>query len=332
MNEDKTLISIIVPIFGVEKYISKFAHSLLSQSMTDNIEYIFIDDCTQDSSIRILKSVISEYPTLKDRCYIFHHRTNRGLAASRNTGMSYAKGTYVLHIDSDDWLSPYMLETMAQTIIKDETIDVVICDYYGAYSKKNIEYHQNIPHESKDLFKKMLKGEILYAPWNKLIKRSLFNKYKIEWTEGLNMWEDVSVIPKIIYYSKRIAYIPQALYYYNQQNVNSYSKNWNTNSVLNVCQAYKIINMFVNDLNDNDDYKKELEEFAIKTEFAILSHSPFSKTKYILSAFPKITIMQIFDSSLPIYEKVGFILYKHSLHKMGNLLLKCVNGIKKIVR
>ncbi len=98
------LISILVPIYGVEKYIERCSRSLFGQTYF-NIEYIFVDDCTKDNSIGILKKVLMDYPLRAKKVKIVSHSTNRGLSAARNTALTHAEGAYIMHVDSDDYLS-----------------------------------------------------------------------------------------------------------------------------------------------------------------------------------------------------------------------------------
>ncbi len=95
-------VSIIVPIYNVEKYIERCAVSLFEQDFED-IEYIFVNDCTPDNSVEILEKVIEKYPNRKSHLKIVHHKENKGLGSARNTGLEQATGNYILHIDSDDW-------------------------------------------------------------------------------------------------------------------------------------------------------------------------------------------------------------------------------------
>ena len=117
------MISIIVPIYKVENYIERCVRSLLEQTYI-GIEYIFVDDCSPDSSISILKKVIKEYPTRIDQIKIISHEKNMGLPAARNTGLKMAIGDYIFHCDSDDYVEKDMIEKMYQTA-KEKDADIV---------------------------------------------------------------------------------------------------------------------------------------------------------------------------------------------------------------
>ena len=96
-------VSVIIPIFGVERFIRKCAETLMEQTLQE-VEYIFVNDATPDGSISVLKEVIAYYPQRLTHVRIIEHKVNKGLPAARNTGLSYATGEYVFHCDSDDYL------------------------------------------------------------------------------------------------------------------------------------------------------------------------------------------------------------------------------------
>ena len=100
-------VSILVPVYGVEKYIEKCAVSLFEQSYED-IEYIFVNDCTPDRSIEVLRATIARYPQRQKQVVIIDHDVNRGLGAARHTATEWAAtGELVMHVDSDDYLMPH---------------------------------------------------------------------------------------------------------------------------------------------------------------------------------------------------------------------------------
>ena len=96
------LVSILVPVFNVEGYIERCARSLFEQTYS-NLEFVFVDDCSPDDSMKILGRIVEDYPIRKDAVRIIRHDHNRGLAASRNTALDNASGFFVCTVDSDDW-------------------------------------------------------------------------------------------------------------------------------------------------------------------------------------------------------------------------------------
>ena len=125
----KNKVSILVPVYGVEKYIEQCAVSLMEQTY-ENIEYIFVNDCTKDNSINILREVINRYPQRKSQVQIINHEKNRGLAAARNTALDASSGEYLWHVDSDDWIALDAVEKLVNIAIAKKS-DIIIFGNYN---------------------------------------------------------------------------------------------------------------------------------------------------------------------------------------------------------
>ncbi len=206
-------VSVIVPIYGVEKYIEKCARSIFEQTYAD-LEIIFVDDCTPDNSITILKQVLDEYPQKKDKTQILSYPQNRGLAGARKFGLEAAHGDYLLQIDSDDYIEQNdMVETLVLKAIE-TSADIVICDYNIVKDGKKTHTHVNPSLNHIDCLKQILKGQVHSAVWNKLIRRSLYIDNNIAPIQGLNMMEDLSVMYRLLYFAKKLAYVPLPFYNY----------------------------------------------------------------------------------------------------------------------
>ena len=120
-------VSVCIPVYGVEKYIEKCARTLFEQTLQD-IEYIFVDDCTPDRSIEILQKVLEEYPHRKNQVKVIRHEINQGVGAARNHAVAACTGEYVIHCDPDDWVELDMYETMYNKA-KETDADMVYCAY-----------------------------------------------------------------------------------------------------------------------------------------------------------------------------------------------------------
>ena len=103
MNTSFYKVSICVPIYGVEQYIERCVRSLFEQTY-ENIQYIFVNDCTKDKSIEILQQLLVQYPHRESQVHIITHDRNRGLGAARNTAVDAATGEFLFHVDSDDYI------------------------------------------------------------------------------------------------------------------------------------------------------------------------------------------------------------------------------------
>lgn len=171
-------ISVIVPFYGVEKYIARCTESLMCQTMQDDIEFIFVNDATKDNSLDVLQKVLAEYPERKEQITILHHERNKGLPAARNTGLSIARGKYIYHCDSDDYLEKDALEVLYRKAEENES-DIVWGDFYEIMTGGNRYKKQPAYSTPLEAVKGMLIGEMDYNVWNKLVRRDLFLAIKI---------------------------------------------------------------------------------------------------------------------------------------------------------
>lgn len=251
MNQNPK-VSILVPVYGVEKFIERCAISLFEQTFED-IEYIFVNDCTPDKSIYILNKVLNKYPNRKEQVKIIDHEVNSGVSAVRNTLIDNAKGDYILFVDSDDYLALDAIQLLYGKIIQ-EKADIVVCDFYEVFKTDLVESIQIIEDHKHDFLKSTISVQTLVPFWNKLIKRELFTKYNIRAKKGFNYGEDYLIMPKIIYYANKISKLDKTLYYYSQINSNSY-----TSQEL----SKKHIDSIVFVLNDLTDFFKNKPDYSL---------------------------------------------------------------------
>lgn len=119
------LISVIIPVYNVEKYIEQCARSLMEQTMREGVEFLFIDDCTPDQSMEILNKVLSDYPERLGQVRILKNERNLGITHTRKRGIAKSRGEYIAWVDSDDWVDDIWLQSMYEAT-NDGLIDVVI--------------------------------------------------------------------------------------------------------------------------------------------------------------------------------------------------------------
>lgn len=217
----RVTLSVIVPIYGVEKYIEQFTHSLLGQTYTD-VQFIFINDGTKDRSIEILTEIIEdEFPYLRSNILIIN-KENEGLPKARETGLEHAVGEYILFADSDDWLEPDAIETILSAI-EDTHADLVYFDLVKEYGnrksyKKEIDYTAATKNDFIiNLFNYKTGGYTV----TKCFRKSLYDDNVI-YIPLLGMHEDIYLMSQIIFYAQSIVHIPRALYHYRKDNPNSF--------------------------------------------------------------------------------------------------------------
>ena len=132
------IVSILVPVYKVEAHIEKCAVSLFSQTF-DSIQYIFVNDCTPDSSIEVLERIITKFPERTKQVSIINHNQNKGIGATRNTLLQAATGKYILWVDSDDFISIDAVETLVSMIEK-TSADLVTSNSYYFYRESKCIY------------------------------------------------------------------------------------------------------------------------------------------------------------------------------------------------
>ncbi len=196
-------VSILTPVYGVEKYIEQCARSLFGQSYAQ-IEYIFVDDCTPDRSISILESLIQEYPERASQIRIIHHEKNRGVGSGKQNALMAAHGDYIMFVDSDDFLPENAVEkliekTKGQTGLTENTqgqADLIDGSYCEWNSGKASEPQRPFT-ENGEVFLKMLicQNIITNRLWGRLYRRQMIMEHEIFFEEGINYAEDLLECP-----------------------------------------------------------------------------------------------------------------------------------------
>lgn len=223
MNNDLK-VSILVPVYGVERFIARCAESLFRQTY-ENIEYVFVNDCTKDGSISVLRETMRRFPERASQVRIINHETNRGLAAARNTAVAAATGDFVMHVDSDDYVDLRIVEkAVGKQLEKDA--DVVVIDFKRSYPGFSKIFRYSVFDNAKDYCLSVLARNNSNSIWAKLIRRSLYTSYGISCKEGCNQGEDFQVVPRLLYNAKVVVNLQEPLYFYDCSNVGSYTNNF----------------------------------------------------------------------------------------------------------
>lgn len=215
-------VSVLVPVYGVEKYIERCAVSLFEQTYRD-IEYIFVDDCTPDRSIEILRSVIQRYPECGSQVRIIRKEVNGGLGAARDTAISASTGDGLMHVDSDDYLPPRAVELLCGEMER-SGVDVVD----GAWQRvtQNGVSEAVLPYQSDDkeryLSLMLCQNIVSNRVWGRLFKRSLYISHGISGVPGVDYGEDYAMMPRLMLYAKR-SFINDSVYFYSDENDASYT-------------------------------------------------------------------------------------------------------------
>ena len=238
-------VSVIVPIYNVEKYLEKCINSLLSQTLED-IQIILVNDGSKDNSGNIAK----EYEKNNKDRVIYVEKENGGLSDARNYGLKYATGDFIAFLDSDDYIEKNAYEEMYNKAIE-ENADYVECDFIWEFPNK-IRVDKQYPYKNK---KEML-SFVRVVAWNKLIKRQLIIDNNLEFPKGLR-YEDVEFTYKLIPYLNKISYISKPFIHYVQRD-NSIINNQNARNA-EIFEVLDNVIKYYREKNIYEDYKEEIE-------------------------------------------------------------------------
>lgn len=205
-------VSILIPVYNTEQYIERCSRSIFGQTY-HNLEIIFVDDCSPDDSMDVVRRVLDEYPKRKEQVRIIRHDHNLGIATTRNTLIEAATGEMVMFVDSDDWMEPDMVEILMAKQ-RETGADIVSSNTFENDNVVN-------PHFINPKFKN--KEEVLnffvslnghHELWSRLYRRSLFKDNGVRCVDGDNVCEDLFVTSCLFWYARSVAWVNRCLYHY----------------------------------------------------------------------------------------------------------------------
>lgn len=305
-------VSVIIPVYKVEKFIGRCARSLMEQTLTD-VEYIFVDDASPDGSIGVLRQVLAGYPERSRHVRILTHSENKGLPAARNTGLAVAQGEYIFHCDSDDFIEPDMLEQLYGKATETD-VDIVWCDWYLTFEKSERYMKQPTYDTPLEALKAMLGGAMKYNVWNKLIRRSLYAENGITFPAGYGMGEDMTIM-LLFAYAKNVAYLPHAFYHYVKLNTNAFSQTYSNRHLLELQHNVTAITDRLETLFGNR-LEQEISFLKLEAKFPFLFSNDSRKRK-------------LWDEWYP--EANRYILRNHNISMRSRLIQWCAWKHLKII-
>lgn len=198
-------VSVIVPFYNVEKYIEKCLETLVNQTL-DDIEIILVNDGSKDKTVDIVK----KYKEMYSNKIVYLEKENGGLSDARNYAIPYARGEYIAFLDSDDYVETNMYKEMYE-IAQKENSDMVECNFIWEYPNKariDIGTTYNNKHEMIE--------KIRVVAWNKLIKREILEKSKVQFPKGYR-YEDVEFTYKLIPFLEKVSFCKTPMVHYVQR-------------------------------------------------------------------------------------------------------------------
>lgn len=237
------IISIIIPIYNVEKYLEKCLKSVLvnNESRTE-LEIIVVDDGSPDKSFEIAKKLLAEVSNAR-----IIQQENQGLGGARNTGLENALGDYIWFIDSDDWISPNSLSILKNAIEKYEHPDLLMFRAADVVNDKEIVRQAPFVDSISTGLDIFYKGCLIACAPFQIIKRSVLDDNNIRFIPGI-YHEDTEFMPRLAYYSHTVAQINDVLYFV-RQNPDSITRSINPKKSFDMIEVCKRLSTFMDSHN-----------------------------------------------------------------------------------
>ena len=289
-------LSVIVPVYNVEKYLDKCLNSLVNQTL-DNYEIIVVNDGTKDNSQLIIDKYVKEYPELI-RSFI---KENGGLSDARNYGLKYARGKYICFLDSDDYVEHNFYKGMIDMAFKHD-LDLVVSDleYVWENDEKTPMSKNGLSSVDIDINKRLFLSP-LFA-WNKLYRTELFNNLGCQYPKGL-WYEDIPVTLKIFANAAKIGFYHNVGVHYMQRSTSILGSGYSPK----MYNIFDIFTLVINEFKNNglyNVYRDELEYLYIE-HFLVYGAFRFLRTEHY-----KELMVKAFDfvkKEFPDYRKNKYI-------------------------
>lgn len=308
----RPFVSVIVPVYRVEKYIEQCARALFEQTL-DNMEFIFVDDCTPDSAMEVLSRVMEDYPARVSQVKILHNEVNRGLPYTRHRGVEVASGDYIIHCDSDDWPEPEMYEKMFAKACEDE-LDMVICSVRRVLPNRT-EPLPSVDH-TDDLLESLLYLDLNNFVCNKLVARQAYDSSLIL-PKG-NMSEDSALIIQLAANCHSWGFLDEMLYNYRYTSGSISFSDDIMGRVEQIRANVELICSFLDNKGLSKRYKRAMLHFKcwVKTMAFLLPRD------YYIHLYPETNLRMIWDRRFTIVERMGHLTQLLGIHGISHIFTR----------
>lgn len=315
MQQD-SMISIILPVYNAQEYIEKCLTSLTTQTYS-NIEVLCVDDCSTDESLNIMKKAAQQDSRIK----IFSTGTNSGPATARNTGLDNANGEFIMFCDNDDTYSQNMCAVMIETMTTYDA-ELVTCksNVENKYIDEELANYINSNPTGKIILNSDIKHSINVLLWNKIYKKSIINKYKIRFPDGVSA-EDDAFIMQYVSVIKKYFGLQDYLYNHLFRNTSYTNTIGRAKAADKKFDKIKIIKNMYDFLIENNLFEKEEEYFKNRTRAELIymfsyNKEPGDKQKiiHLYNEFVK-------NSKYLDYKKYNYYAFYKRMYKRLNPLL-----------
>ena len=257
------IISLVLPVYNVEKYLGKCINSCLDQDISSSdFEIIIVDDGSTDASGKIGKKYADKFENVK-----LIQQKNKGLSGARNTGLSHAKGKYVWFIDSDDWIESNVLADITQKL-EFHKVDTMVVNFYKvdqfdkitASSDINLRFKDNHIYTGTEYFKKRA-GDFLNS-WRYISNTDFLRKHNLNFYEGI-VHEDNEHTPKLLYYSSKVFVYNKPIYAHLIRS-GSIMTTFNPKKIDSWFRIFESLKAFRSQMTDNAEFRVYLNQYLLQ--------------------------------------------------------------------
>ena len=332
MSSQNPKVSIIIPVYNVERYLCKCIDSAISQTLKE-IEILLIYDNSSDNSLSVCHAYAEKY-----RNVFLYLGLGLGAGAARNLGVENAIGDYICYLDSDDWVDPNLCEEM-YGFMEDTKADFInfgleFITQTETIIRRKANFKSHFLVGSTIFIKSMLDDDILTVVWNKCYRRSFLLEHDIRFPE-VTEWEDILYTRKIAYFSDKTYFINK-IYYHALVRDDSRSRSISPDFLIKGLELLKIEHSFIisiDNLNIYNDlfrahYLKHLTFFLVKAAFEIKSYSEYLSCFRVImnSDYYNIVFYKQAKKYLSFRIKLAILLCNYpKLLRMSALFLKKIN-------
>lgn len=317
-------VSVIVPVYNVAAYIERCAESLFAQTL-DDMEIIFVDDCSPDNSVEIINRTLKKYERRIPQTRVLRPDANGGIAAARRLGLLNASGDFIAQCDGDDWVDSDLYDKMYDQAIRNGA-DIAVCgeilEYVSSHIKKDpIVTYKSGRERVQNWYRDTRGGMFTH---DKLIKRKIYTDNDILPWPGLDMWDDNSIITRAYYFADKIVPVSGTYYHYNRTNTKSITTGYGIRQVRQMISVAEKLTEFFESQPDHDDMRLTKLSFQYLAKINLVTDS-FKRLKEFHTIFPES------DEVLPLIPlhsfstagKIRFLMVKYHLAPLFVALYKC---------
>lgn len=318
----KIKVSILVPVYNTSPYIEKCVHSIFGQTY-ENLEIIFVNDCTPDDSVDKIIAIMAKYPQRNNQVKIISHKENQGLAISRNTAVQAATGDYLFHVDSDDFIPLDSVSLLVGEIEKTKA-DIVYGNCEGIYNQGFIKFPQKKTQDVDEYLNMVLTRRCMVNIWGKIIRRSLYTS-DIFLKKNDSFGEDYLTLPKLIARSKKIHFLDKIVYYYTLNRRGSYSEHFSRDKIVRIKECEEELNKwFHSQLYAHKKLDKSLLLGSYYNKAGIIENTNVTDYNFVRNIYPQRVSLKLIPQ-ISLKHLIVLILFDFHLWTILGTLLKLKN-------